>query len=232
MQPTPSHVFILSLLPAVAFAAPPGSLTVKVDHVASGGMLPAEYALCVAKGPGNIGWGQDINPEISWSPGPKGTESYAVFLEDTDSPATHQDWINQPGKILIPSLRREVFFHWILVDIPASVTSIAEGEVADGLVPHGRPQSPSPAGLPGVNSYTGGFAANPAMQGSYYGYDGPCPPWNDEVLHHYHFKVYALSVRHLVLAPGFDGPAALAAMQGKILAQGELLTRYGTGPSN
>lgn len=227
----PGHLLPLSMIPALALAATPETLSVKVDHVAPGGHLPAQYAVCIAKTPGHMGFGQDINPEISWSPGPKGTQSYAIFLEDTDSPATHRDWMNKPGKILTASLPRHIFFHWVLVDIPATTTSIAEGAVAHGLVPHGRAQSASPIGLAGVNSYTMAFAGKPAMQGSYYGYDGPCPPWNDEIVHHYHFKIYALSVPKLTLPPNFDGLAALAAMQGKILAKGEELTLYTTNPS-
>jgi len=58
------------------------------------------------------------------------------------------------------------------------------------------------------------------MKGQYFGYDGPCPPWNDERLHHYHFTVYALSVKTLGLSGAFDAEAALAAMKGKVLAKG------------
>lgn len=178
-----------------------------------------------------MGFGPDINPAISWSPGPPGTKSYAIFLEDSDAPAEHRDWMNKPGKILTARVARKTFLHWILVDIPASVTSIAEGEVSRGLVPHGKPQSASPVGLSGINSYTDVFASKPAMKGTYFGYDGPCPPWNDDVVHHYHFIVYALSVARLDLKPKFDGPAAIAAMQGKILAQGRELGRYTTNPA-
>jgi hypothetical protein len=39
----------------------------------------------------------------------------------------------------------------------------------------------------GVNDYTGWFANDPDMAGEYYGYDGPCPPWNDERVHTYVF---------------------------------------------
>ena len=46
----------------------------------------------------------------------------------------------------------------------------------------------------GINDYTGWFAGNPAMAGDYYGYDGPFPPWNDSLVHHYVFTLYALAV--------------------------------------
>jgi phosphatidylethanolamine-binding protein (PEBP) family uncharacterized protein len=69
------------------------------------------------------------------------------------------------------------------------------------------------------------------MKGQYYGYDGPCPPWNDDLVHHYHFTVYALSVPSLGLPKDFDGPAAMDAMKGKILAQGEELGLFTQNPA-
>jgi phosphatidylethanolamine-binding protein (PEBP) family uncharacterized protein len=56
-------------------------------------------------------------------------------------------------------------------------------------------------------------------------------PWNDTNIHHYHFTVYALSVKSLGLSGAFDGAATLAAMKGKVLAQGELLGVYSMNPA-
>jgi len=64
-----------------------------------------------------------------------------------------------------------------------------------------------------------------------YGYDGPCPPWNDDNLHHYHFTVYALSVSSLNLPKDFDAPTAMEAMKGKILAQGQELGLFTQNPA-
>lgn len=75
------------------------------------------------------------------------------------------------------------------------------------------------------------FAANESMRGSYYGWDGPCPPWNDENLHHYRFAVYALNVKMLNLPAGFDGPAVLTAIRDKVLGEGLLDTVYSTNPA-
>jgi hypothetical protein len=69
------------------------------------------------------------------------------------------------------------------------------------------------------------------MKGKYVGYDGPCPAWNDENLHHLHFTVYALGVDKLGLPVDFDGPAAIEAMKGKILAEGKLDATYTTNPA-
>ena len=220
-----------SLFAMTAAAQSPARLHVQVDHFTSRHMIPTQYAGCVAKAKGHMGFGPDINPRIAWSAGPHGTQSYAILLTDTESPAEHRDWMNKEGKTLTAKVRRHVFFHWVLADIPAGVTSIAEGEVSKGMVPHGRPQTPSPVGLPGLNNYTMVFAANPAMKGDFYGYDGPCPPWNDQIVHPYHFTVYALNVPKLTLAPNFDGPALLTAMHGHVLAQGAVLGLYTTNPA-
>ena len=72
----------------------------------------------------------------------------------------------------------------------------------------------------------GWFAGDPAMSGDYYGYDGPCPPWNDDLLHHYHFRVYALDVETIGVSGRFNAAAALAAMQGHVLAEAELVGTY------
>jgi len=118
----------------------------------------------------------------------------------------------------------------VLVDIPASVVELAEGAESNARVVHGK-QAPAKTGVHAANSFTQAFAANEALKGTYYGYDGPCPPWNDEIAHRYHFAVYALSVPSLGLQGDFSGEAAVAAMQGKVLAQGELVGPYSTNPA-
>ncbi len=151
-------------------------------------------------------------------------------MYDTGSPAEHREWMNQEGQTLTAAIQRKIFYHWLLVDIPANVTSLAEGVDLEALVKHGK-QAPAKIGVHGRNDYTLTFAANDAMKGDYYGYDGPCAPWNDTTIHHYPFTVYALSVPSLGLSGAFDGAAALAAMQGKVLAQGELLGLYSMNPA-
>lgn len=216
-------VLALASLPARA-----ATLHVTVDHLHPGGMIAPHYAFCRAA-PGNrIAPADNVNPSVSWSKGPPGTRSYAVILTDTDSPAAHRDWMNVPGKMLTAAVKRQTFYHWVLVDIPASVTTIATGAVSNARMLHGKPASASSVGRPGLNTYTVVTAANPAMKGQYFGYDGPCPPWNDALVHPYHFTVYALSVAHLNVPAGFDGPQALAAMKGKILAEGHFLAHYTT----
>ncbi len=214
-----------------AVAASASSLKVHVDHFGNGHLMPNKFAFCVPAAQGHMGAGPNISPSISWSKGPKGTKSYAILLSDTDSPAEHREMMNQEGVTMTAAIKRQTFYHWVLVDIPAKVTSIKEGAVSKERVLHGKPASASKVGVPGLNTYTVVTASNDAMKGKYYGYDGPCPPWNDENLHHYHFTVYALSTDKLDLGADFDGPAALAAMQGKILAQGQVTGIYTTNPA-
>jgi hypothetical protein len=78
----------------------------------------------------------------------------------------------------------------------------------------------------GINDYTGWFASDKDMQGDYFGYDGPCPPWNDSIVHHYVFTLYALNVRECPVEGRFSGPDLLAAMEGRILDSAALTGKY------
>ena len=209
--------------------APRGSpkIGVRVDSIKSSHMIPSEYAFCTADGHGGATAAPNKSPRISWSKGPKGTESYAVIVYDTDSPAEHREWMNQKEHTLTAAIKRKIFFHMVVVDIPPNVAALPEGAESDARVNHGK-QAPAKTGIHAANSFTQAFAANDALKGTYYGYDGPCTPWNDNNTHHYHFTVYALSVPSLDIHGDFSGEAAVAAMEGKVLAQGELQGVYST----
>ncbi|HEY6027264.1 MAG TPA: YbhB/YbcL family Raf kinase inhibitor-like protein [Pseudolabrys sp.] len=217
---------------AFALSAPAeaATLKIKVDSVKSGGMIANKYAFCVAAAQGHAKGGANINPSVSWSQGPKGTQSYAVVLFDTDSPKEQREKMNKEGETLTSAVARQTFYHWILVDIPANVRSIKEGADSNARVVHGKPAA-STVGVKGLNDFTRTTAGNEAMKGQYFGYDGPCPPWNDENLHHYHFRVFALSVKSLGLAKEFDATTAMEAMKGKVLAEGKLDTIFTTNPA-
>ncbi len=83
----------------------------------------------------------------------------------------------------------------------------------------------------GINNFTDWFAADPDMKGDYAGYDGPCSPWNDEIVHRYIFTVYALDVPSIGLQGKFGGPEALEAMEGHVVAKGEWVGMYTTNPT-
>ncbi len=226
--PAPTPVTLFSV-PKLAPAGAP-RLKVQVDALKSGHLISTKYAFCMADGHGGAGAAPDLSPRIAWSKGPAGTKSYAVIVYDTDSPAEHREWMNQQGQTLTAANKRKIYFHMVLVDVPAKVTTLAEGAESNARVLHGK-QAPAKIGVHGANTFTQATAASDALRGTYYGYDGPCSPWNDTNAHHYHFTVYALSVASLGLSGDFGGEAAIAAMQGKVLAQGELLGVFSTDPA-
>jgi Raf kinase inhibitor-like YbhB/YbcL family protein len=215
----------IAVLVAAALAASPvqgeETLTVKVDGIKPGGVIPAAFAYCVPVTQGHSMRGPDRSPPISWSKGPAKTASYAIIVVDTDVPTVFDD-ANKEGKTIPAGLKRRDFYHWVLVDIPATVTALAEG--ADSGEPSPKKPGPTKHGVRGISDYSGG----PRIFG---GYDGPCPPWNDEIPHHYHFWVYALDVAKLDVSGNFTGPDALRAMQGHILAKGELVGVYSQNPA-
>lgn len=226
--------FAVAALAGVAIAGSPAlakDLKVRVSNIKQDGAIPNKFAFCQPAAQGHAGPGPNISPRISWSHGPKGTQSYAVILTDTDSPKENRDKMNKEGMTVPSSTARQTFYHWVVVDIPADVRALKQGSGSKARVAHGKPASDSQVGVPGLNMFTVIFAANEAMKGKYFGYEGPCPAWNDENLHHFHFNVYALSVKSLGLPADFDGPAALDAMKDKTLAQGKLDATYTTNPA-
>jgi Raf kinase inhibitor-like YbhB/YbcL family protein len=68
------------------------------------------------------------------------------------------------------------------------------------------------------------------MKGDYHGYDGPCPPWNDEIVHHYVFTLYALDVARCTLDGRFTGQDVRAAIAGHVLAEARLTGTYSLNP--
>jgi len=205
-------------------------LSVTVEGVSKGKAVPADNAFCVPAAQGHVTLGPDKSPKISWSAGPTKTQSYAIIVVDTDVPSVATD-VNKEGKTISAKLKRVKFYHWVLVDIPASVTSLDAAADSEGVIPHGKPPGPAKAGVRGINSYTDWFASDDSMKGNYAGYDGPCPPWNDTRRHHYHFTVYALDVPTLGLSGTFGAPDALKAMRRHVLARGQVVGVYALNPA-
>lgn len=171
------------------------------------------------------------NPHLAWSDAPAATRSFVLTCIDVDVPSRGDD-VNQVGRTVPASLPRVEFVHWLIANIPADVHEIAQGACSDGIVAHGKATPPGPAGaVQGRNDYTGWFAGDAAMAGEYRGYDGPCPPWNDALVHRYRFTVHALDVERLDLAPGFDLAALRAAMEGHVLALATLTGTYTLNPA-
>ncbi len=193
--------------------------------------IPAEFAFGVADPQQHVVLGSNTNPPLQWSDLPPGTCSLALICHDPDVP-TQADDVNQEGREVPASLPRTDFYHWILVDLLPEPARILTGEFSEGIVPGGKPGPDGPRGArQGINNYREWFASDPAMAGRYFGYDGPCPPWNDSIVHHYIFTLYALDVARCPAEGDFTGPDVLAAITGHVLDQASLTVTYSLNPA-
>jgi Raf kinase inhibitor-like YbhB/YbcL family protein len=193
--------------------------------------IPGEFAFGVPDPVSHVRLSSNRNPHLRWTGVPAGTRSLALICVDRDVP-TRPDDVNKEGRVVPASLPRTNFYHWVMVDIPASVTEIAAGACSEGVTARGKQNPQGPSGSrQGVNDYTGWFAGDADMKGTYRGYDGPCPPWNDELLHHYYFILYATDLEHCAVDRDFTGHDALAAIRGHVLAEAALIGTYAINPS-
>ncbi len=205
------------------------TMTIEISAFANGAPIPGDYAFCVPADEGHVAMAPNRNPAVRWSNAPADTKSFALIVCDPDVPSVGDD-VNQEGKTVSKDLPRVDFYHWVLVDIAASCNEIPEGADSDGITARGKPVGKTEYGVCGINDYTGWFQGDPDMGGDYGGYDGPCPPWNDELLHHYHFTVYALDVETLGLSGSFGGAEAVKAMEGHVLGEAEWVGTYTLNP--
>ena len=192
--------------------------------------IPGAFAFAVPHATDHISLSSNRNPQLSWSGAPAQTKSFVLICHDYDVPSKGDD-VNKEGRTIPASLPRVDFYHWLLVDIPASVSSIAEGEFSDGISARGKPGPEAKHGArQGLNDYTGWFAGDKDMSGNYFGYDGPCPPWNDEILHHYMFTIYALDLERCPVSGNFGGADVLKAIEGHVLDKASLTGIYTLNP--
>src|SRR5262245_28528136 len=151
-----------------------GLVTIAVTSTsfADGAEIPAKYT-----------GAQGVSPQLSWTGAPAATAGYALIMHDVD--------------VAIPagSLHNDIT-HWVVWNIPASTTSIAEG----GPVPTGANQI--------------------SMRGPQY--MGPAPP-PGHPFHHYIFEIYALNAP--LDAAGTTRADVEKAMEGKIIARGAYVGR-------
>lgn len=125
--------------------------------------------------------GRDLSPQISWKGAPAKTQAYVLICEDPDAPVG--SW-----------------YHWVLYNIPPSVSVLPEGAALSSGAELGK------------NSW--GRSQ----------YNGPCPPASS--IHRYNFTLYALDSR-LDLPPGAEASTVLRAIQGHVLAKTTLMGVFG-----
>lgn len=205
-------------------------MRISVQGIREGQPIPGPFAFAVPHATDHMALSDNRNPQVTWEGAPQGTRSFALLLMDPDAPSDASD-VNQEGKTLPKTLDRVDFYHWVRVDIPADVDQIDEAEDSDGVTPRGKAPGKTAKGVNGINGYTAFMAGDPDMKGVYGGYDGPCPPWNDERLHNYTFTIYALDVASLGLNGEFSGEDVAKAMQGHILDQASVTGTYTLNPN-
>jgi phosphatidylethanolamine-binding protein (PEBP) family uncharacterized protein len=196
------------------------------DSWTNGDRIPERFAAGKPDGQGGAAFSDNISPHLAWSEVPAGAQSLVLICHDFDVPSRGDD-VNQPGREVPADLPRVDFFHWVLVDLPAGPGVLTEGEFSRGFTARGKP-GPAVRGNArhGVNDYTNWFAGDAAMAGNYFGYDGPFPPFNDSLIHHYVFTLYAVALPRLPLEGVFNGAQVRAAMAGHVLAEATLSGTY------
>ena len=192
--------------------------------------IPARCAFGAHDPDNHVALSDNRNPQFSWSDLPEGTKSLVLICHDPDVPSKGDD-VNQEGKQVPATLSRVDFYHWVLVDIPATLNSIAEGEQSSGVTARGKPGPELENGMRhGINDYTNWFAGDADMEGQYFGYDGPCPPWNDTIVHHYVFTLYALDVPRCPVDGAFTGADVLKEIEGHVIDSAKITGTYSLNP--
>lgn len=206
-------------------------MKIESTSFSQGGAIPPEFAFgrrgdagepCVLSA--------NRNPGLRWEGVPENAKSLVLICVDPDVPSRGDD-VNKPDRTVPADLPRVEFAHWVLVDLPPDLNAIEAGAWTDGVVARGKRDAQGPAGVrQGINDYTSWFAGDADMGGDYYGYDGPCPPFNDSIPHRYFFRLYALDVARLDLADRFCLADVSRAMQGHVLAEAATYGRYSLNP--
>jgi Raf kinase inhibitor-like YbhB/YbcL family protein len=118
----------------------------------------------------------NVSPPLSWTGFPGKTKSFAIIMDDPDAPMG--TWV-----------------HWVIYNIPGTVTSLGEKGTAAEI-----------KAMDGLNSW------------DEKGYNGPCPP---DGMHHYNFKIYALD-QTLTPKEGMTKDELVEAIKGHILSETKL----------
>lgn len=195
-----------------------------------GAPIPPEFAFARPDADTRMALSANRSPALAWSDVPDGTKSFVLICHDPEVPTVADD-VNKEDRQVPFDLPRFDFFHWVLLDIAADCRALAAGEGSEGIQPHGKPGPEAAHGRRhGSNDYTLWFAGDAAMEGTYFGYDGPCPPFNDTVIHRYIFTLYALDVARCPVDGTADGRTVRQAIAGHILDRAVLEGTYSLAP--
>ena len=202
------------------------------DAWSNGETIPERFA-AGRLGAGGVGFSDNLSPPLAWSDLPTDTRSLVLICHDFDVPSRGDD-VNQPDREVPADLPRVDFFHWVLIDLPPTVSGFAQGQWSQGFTARGKPGPAVDGGIAGIggaarhglNDYTGWFAGDADKAGNYFGYDGPFPPFNDSLVHHYVFTLYALDVERLPVGGAFTGAQVRQALTPHVLGAATLSGTY------
>ncbi|MCO4762383.1 MAG: YbhB/YbcL family Raf kinase inhibitor-like protein [Myxococcales bacterium] len=199
------------------------------ESLSDGARIADAHCFCRPSTSDPVEMSDNISPHLAWTDAPAETRSFVVICHDADVPTVGDD-VNQAGRTVPHDLPRADFFHWVLVDVQGG--ELPAGAHSRGITARGKdgPSAPGDA-RHGLNDYTGWFAGDADMAGEYFGFDGPCPPWNDERLHHYHFTVFALDVARCPVEGTFGGDDVRKAIQGHVLDSASMVCTYSLNPA-
>jgi Raf kinase inhibitor-like YbhB/YbcL family protein len=169
--------YLLSLVFA-AIVAQPSPMTLTSPAFKHNAPLPAAFT----------GYGDFKSPPLAWSNAPKGTREFVLTLEDPD----------------VPLERFSV--HWLLWDIPATVTSLPEMAADRATRDHPAPLKGTTRGLNALKNK---------------GYLPP-RPFAGSGVHHYTFTLYAVDI-DVTLPEGAPKQDLLAAIKGHVLGQATIV---------
>jgi Raf kinase inhibitor-like YbhB/YbcL family protein len=196
-----------------------------------GAPIPPQFAFARPADEGHVELSDNRSPHLMWGDVPTAAKSLALICVDVDVPSVGDD-VNQEGRSVPADLPRVDFYHWVMVDLPAKAGELVEGVCSDGITARGKQDPAGPSGSrQGVTSYTAWFATDADMSGTYKGYDGPASPWNDERLHHYHFRMFAIDLERCPVEGDFSGPEVMKAIEGHIVGVAEWVGTYTQNPS-
>jgi Raf kinase inhibitor-like YbhB/YbcL family protein len=178
------HTLIAAALLGAATLTQAAGFTLSSPDIKAGGTMPKSFEF---NGFGCAG--DNKSPALQWSGAPKNTKAFAVTMYDPDAP-TGSGW-----------------WHWMAINIPADVTSLAANAGAVG----------------GANLPAG--ATHARIDFGVAGWGGTCPPQGDKP-HRYIFTVYALKDKLEVPA---DATAALTGymINGNSLGKASFTAKYG-----
>jgi phosphatidylethanolamine-binding protein (PEBP) family uncharacterized protein len=163
------------------------------DSWVNGECIPARFAAGQSTADGAAAFANNLNPHLAW------------------------------GEVRADVARVD-FFHWVLVDLPATLMQIDEGVFSRGFTTHGKPGpavdvAGTRSARQDLNDCTGWFAGEPTMAGNHFGYDGPYPPFNDSLVHHHGFTVYALGIARVPVEGHFSVAQVREAIDPHILSE-------------